>query len=108
MKIKKMRQNIAGSYVPREFADEIMQTLEAYDLEPEFLEGAACVLSYLSCPEDNKLHGSEFPKFLDCGLAAMEEGPSAEALSQARAIIEMLKAHGVNVVEATIVRRGDL
>jgi len=51
MKLEKMKRNRAGRYIPREFADEIVGTLEDYDLEPEFIEGAACVLSYLTAPK---------------------------------------------------------
>lgn len=50
-KTEKMKENRAGSYVPREFAEEIVATIESYEMEPEFAQGAACVLAYLSCPE---------------------------------------------------------
>lgn len=83
MKLEKMKRNRAGRYIPREFADEIVGTLEDYDLEPEFIEGAACVLSYLTCPEGSDMHGAEFPKYLDNGLLALEAEPPAEVMSAA-------------------------
>lgn len=104
MKLAKMKRNRAGRYIPREFADEIVGTLEDYDLEPEFIEGAACVLSYLTCPEGSDMHGAEFPKYLDNGLLALEAEPPAEVMSAAREVIELLKANGVEVVVAFIVR----
>lgn len=104
MKLEKMNRNRAGRYIPREFADEIMGTLEDYDLEPEFIDGAACILAYLICPEDSDMHGAEFPKFLDNGLLALEAEPLAEVMSAASEVIELLKANGVEVADAFIVR----
>lgn len=66
-KTEKMKENRAGSYVPREFAEEIVATIESYEMEPEFVQGAACVLAYLSCPDGSGMHGAEFPSFLDNG-----------------------------------------
>ena len=106
MKLEKMKRNRAGRYIPHEFADEIVGTLEDYDLEPEFIEGAVCVLSYLTCPEDSDMHGAEFPKYLDNGLKGeeAENTPPAEVMSAAREVIELLKANGVEVVDAFILR----
>lgn len=72
MKLEKMKRNRAGRYIPREFADEIVGTLEDYDLEPEFIEGARSALSYLTCPEGSDMHGAEFPKYLDNGVEVVD------------------------------------
>lgn len=105
-KTVKMKRNRAGRYIPREFAEEIVETIESYELEPEFAEGAVCVLSYLCCPEGSEMHGAEFASFLDNGLRVMESRPPAEVMSAARAVIETLKASGVEVVDAYVVTKG--
>ena len=104
-KTEKMKENRAGSYVPREFAEEIVATIESYEMEPEFVQGAACVLAYLSCPDGSGMHGAEFPSFLDIGIRAAEKRPAADA---ARKVIDALKAGGIEVVDAYVVARGDL
>lgn len=106
-KTVKMKRNRAGSYIPLKFAEEIVDTLESRELEPEFVEGAVCVLSYLCCPEGSEMHGAEFASFLDNGLRVMESQPPAEVMSAAREVIEMLKANGVEVVDAYIVEGGN-
>lgn len=107
-KTEKMKENRAGSCVPREFAEEIVATIESYEMEPEFAQGAACVLAYLSCPEGSGMHGAEFPSFLDNGIRAAEKRPAADAASAARRVIDALKAGGIEVVDAYVVARGDL
>lgn len=83
-----------------------MGTLESYELDPEFVEGAVCVLSYLCCPEGKEMHGAEFASFLDNGLRVMESRPPRRGDERGRAVIETLKANGVEVVDAYVVTKG--
>lgn len=104
-KTAKMKACAAGVNIPAERAREIVEALIDSDAPDEFVAGAAFAGTFLSCPKDDPRFGMGPAEFYDYG-PIMEE-PPAEIVSAAMEVIEQLKAHGVKVVEAYIVKGGN-
>lgn len=106
MKIEKMKENKAGSYMQPKFAAEIIADLIEHDADDSFIDGAACILGYLTQPKDGGDHGKPFARFYEDGLTKRTEPPAEVMMSKAREIIEQLEGMGVEVVSAYIVEGG--
>ena len=107
--MKKMKENKAGNYIPRKIANEIIDViLKRDDVDDSFVDGAATVLAYLTCPEDKPMNGAEIGKFVDNALYRLDRcDDMANVMSQAQKVIDELKAAGINVVEAFIMKEGN-
>lgn len=107
--MKKMKENKAGNYIPRKFADEIVEAiLKRDEVDNSFVDGASTVLAYLTCPEDNPMNGVDIDKFVDNALYRLDCcDDMANVMSKAQKVIDELKAAGINVVEAYIVKEGN-
>ena len=106
MKIEKMKENKAGSYMQPEFAAEIIDELIGHDADDSFIDGAACILGYLTQPKDGSDYGKPFARFYEDGMRNRASEPPAEVVAAAHKVIEQLKDMGVDVVSAYIVEGG--
>lgn len=103
--MEKMKENKAGQYIPHKFASEIIETLEEReDISEDFARGAAVTLSFLTCPKGESMHGAPLNEFIDNALSYINDMPPEEVISQAEAVIAQLRAAGINVVSAGIVK----
>lgn len=105
--MKKMKESKSGQYMPLEFAEEIIATLEEHEADPEFISGAVCILSYMACPPSSPMHGVEFGPFFENGMRNSDEEPPAEVMEAARKIIAQMEEAGIKVVDAYIVKGGN-
>lgn len=108
MKLEKMKAPVSGHYIPIKHAAEIYSVVSDADVSQDFVDGALFALGFLTCPRDEEMHGAGAADFLANYQSNKNGDVPPEVLSAARATIEMLKAHGVEVVDAYIVSRGDL
>lgn len=97
MKTEKMKENRAGHYIPEDFAVEFVDEMDKLHLSDEFIKGACCAFAYLTCSENDDMHGRTPAEFLKntAEINAREE----DALK----IVEALEAAGFHVDDAYLV-----
>lgn len=105
MKLEKMKAPVSGEYIPTKHAAVIYGEVLEGGMTQDFVDGCLFALGFLTCPAEEKMHGTTVSEFLENYNRNRELADvPPEVLSAAQEVIEQLKAAGIHVVEATIVR----
>ncbi len=105
MKLEKMKKAVSGQYVPTKYAAQLWGTAKDFGMPEEFVDGVLFTVGFLTCPEDEELHGKSPEEFLSLFLDQSDE-PPAEVMEAAKEIIEKLEEMGVKV-DCAFVARSD-
>lgn len=106
MKLEKMKNPVAGHYIPIKHAAEIYDAAKNSDVSDDFINGTLFALGFLTIPEDEDMHGATPEQFLDNYLKNKEKFGDipSEVLAAIAELIEDLESQGANVTEAILVK----
>lgn len=109
MKLEKMKAPVSGHYIPIKHAAEVYGVVAESDMSQDFEDGALFALGFLSCPQEEEMHGVGAADFLanyQRNRAAADIPP--EVLDVVEGILGGIKSKGFEVGDCFLFRADEV